>query len=107
MFFLSHCCPETFPLLGVTVNLTSVGCPPTLCWSQDLLWGQFKFKSGPTPVYSCLQCPQLSELMCFLLWELSMSFYIFHRHRVGLVDHVDLICSLYSSRSEERRVGKE
>ena len=25
-----------------------------------------------------------------------MSFYIFHRHRVCLVDCVDLICSLYS-----------
>ena len=25
-----------------------------------------------------------------------MTFYIFHRHRVWLVDHVDLICSLYS-----------
>ena len=25
-----------------------------------------------------------------------MSFYIFHRHRVYLVDHVDLICGLYS-----------
>ena len=24
-----------------------------------------------------------------------MSFYIFHRHRIYLVDHVDLICSLY------------
>ena len=34
--------------------------------------------------------------MCFLLWELSVTFYIFHRHRVYLVDHVDLICSLYS-----------
>ena len=45
---------------------------------------------------SCLQCPQLSELVHFLLWELSMSFYIFHRHRVCLVDHVNLICSLYS-----------
>ena len=45
---------------------------------------------------SCLQCPQLSELVCFLLWELSMTFYIFHRHRVCLVDCVDLICSLYS-----------
>ena len=48
------------------------------------------------PVCSCLQCPQLSELVRFLLWELSLSFYIFHRHRVGLVDGVDLICSLYS-----------
>ena len=42
------------------------------------------------------KCLQLSELGCFLLWELSMSFYIFHRHRVCLVDCVDLICSLYS-----------
>ena len=39
---------------------------------------------------------QLSELVHFLLWELSMIFYIFHRHRVCLVDHMDLICSLYS-----------
>jgi len=33
----------------------------------------------------------------FFLWELSMTFYIFHRHRVCLVDHVDLIWSLYCS----------
>ena len=49
--------------------------------------------------YSCvffLQCPKLSELVRFLLWELSMAFYIFHRHRVCLVDCMDLICSLYS-----------
>ena len=45
---------------------------------------------------SCLQCPQLSELVHFLLWEFSMTFYIFHRHRVCLVDRVDLICSLYN-----------
>ena len=45
---------------------------------------------------SCLQGPKLSELVHFLLWELSLSFYIFHRHRVCLVDCVDLICSLYS-----------
>ena len=41
---------------------------------------------------SCLQGPQLSELVCFLLWELSMIFYIFHRHRDCLVNPVDLIC---------------
>ena len=29
---------------------------------------------------SYLQFPQLSELVCFLLWELSRTFYIFHRH---------------------------
>ena len=33
--------------------------------------------------------------VCFLLWELSLSFYIFHRHKVCLVDFVYLICSLY------------
>ena len=32
----------------------------------------------------------------FFLWELSMTFYILHRHRVCRVDRVDLICSLYS-----------
>ena len=32
----------------------------------------------------------------FLLWELSMSFYIFYRDSVCLVDHVYLICSWYS-----------
>ena len=60
-------------------------------------------------MYSCLQCPQLSEwvrfccccyclfvLFCFFWWELSMAFYIFHSHRVCLVDCVDLIWSLYS-----------
>jgi len=52
--------------------------------------GQLRFESGPTPMWSCLQCPQLSELVRFLLWELSMTLYIFHRHSVNL------ICSLYS-----------
>ena len=45
---------------------------------------------------SCLQCPELSELVHFLLWELSLSFYTFHRHRVCLVYRVGLIWSLYS-----------
>ena len=45
---------------------------------------------------SCLQCPQLSQLVHYLLWELSRSFYMFHRHRVCLVDHVYLIFSLCS-----------
>ena len=34
---------ESFPSLGVTVPLTSLGCPPTLCSSLDLLWGQLRF----------------------------------------------------------------
>jgi len=93
--FLASLLSESFPLLGVTAHLPSVGCPPALCWSLDLVWGQLRFSSGPTPVCSCLPCPQLSEL-CVFFWELSVSFYIFHRHRVCLVDSVDLICSLYS-----------
>ena len=94
--FLESLLSESFPSLELTVHLTSLGCPPTLCWPLDLLCGQLRFQSDPTPTWSCLQCPQLSELVCFLLWELSMIFYIFHRHRVCLVDRVDLICSLYS-----------
>jgi len=45
---------------GVTVHLTFLWCPPTLYWSLDLLWRMLRFQSGPTPVCSCLQCPQLS-----------------------------------------------
>ena len=40
--FLESLLWESFPLLGVTVHLTSLGCPPTLCWSLDLLWGQLR-----------------------------------------------------------------
>ena len=87
---------ESSPSLGVTVHLTSLGCPPTLSWSLNLLWGQLIFWSGPTPVCSCLQRPQLSELLHFPWWELSMIFYVSHGHIVCLVDCVDSIFSLYS-----------
>ena len=57
-------------------------------------------ETAQTPVWpsSCMFLPPMStatELVRFLFWELSLSFCIFHRHRVGLVDHGDLICSLY------------
>ena len=94
--FLESLLSESFPSLGVTVHLTSLGCPPKLCLSLDLLWGHLRFSCGPTPVCSCLRCAQLSELMHLHLWEISMPFYIFHRHRVCLVDHVHLVCSLDS-----------
>ena len=84
-----------FPLLGVTVHLTSLGWPPTLRCSLDLLWGQLRFWSGPTPVCSCLQCPQLSELGCFFYGSFQWPF-LYSIDTVCLVDHVDLICSLYS-----------
>ena len=37
--FLESLLSESFPSLGVTVHLTSLGCPPILCLSLDLLWG--------------------------------------------------------------------
>ena len=49
--------------------------------------------------YSCVFLPPMSTAIrasAFSLWELSMPLYIFHRHRVCLVDRVDLTCSLYS-----------
>ena len=85
------------------LSLTGYHSPPHLprmpsntVLVSDPLCGQLRFKSGLTPVCSCLQFPHLLELACFLLWELLMSFYTFHRHRVCLVDHADLIRSLYS-----------
>ena len=93
MFFLSHWY-QPFPSLGVTVHLACLGCPPTLC--SGLAVGAAQILVWSYSMCSCLQCPQLSELVRFLSWGLLISFYIFHRHRVCLVDHVDLICSLYS-----------
>ena len=40
--FLQSLLSETFPSLEVTVHLTSLGCPPKLCWSLDLIWGQLR-----------------------------------------------------------------
>ena len=37
--FLESLLSESFPSLGVTVHHTSLGCPPTPCWSLDLPWG--------------------------------------------------------------------
>ena len=66
----------------------------TVLISGLVVWGSSDSNLALTPVYSCLQGPQLSELVRFLLWELSMTFYMLPR--VCLVDCVDLICSLYS-----------
>ena len=35
--FLESLLSEPFPSLGVTVHLASLGCPPALCGSLDLL----------------------------------------------------------------------
>ena len=70
------------PSSTVLISGPAVGAAQILIWS-----------------YSCVFLPPMStvtRIVCLLLWELSMTFYIFHGHRVSLVDHVDLICSLYS-----------
>ena len=56
--------------------------------SQILLWSYSYVFLPPVPTVI-----GTSEV---IVWTLSMTFYIFHSHRVCLVDHVDLICSLYS-----------
>ena len=76
MFFLSPAV-EAFPMLGVTVRLSSLGCPPTLLISGPAV-GAAQILIWSTPVCLCPQCPQLSELVRFLLWELSKSVHIFH-----------------------------
>ena len=78
----SHSSPQ---LPNMPFN-TVLDSGPATWAAQNLIWS-----------YSCvfcLQCPQLSKLVCFLLWELLLSFYIFRIHKVCLVDRVDLICSL-------------
>ena len=77
----SHSPPH---LPRIPSNIVLISGPPVTA-VQVLIWS-----------YSYVFFLQLSELGCILLWELSMTFYIFHRHRVCLVDRVDLICSLYS-----------
>ena len=94
MFFLSHCCQSPFPhwesqltsppydaFNTVLISVPVVGAAQILIWSYSVF---------------CLQCPQLSERVHLLLWELSMPFYTFHRHRVCLDDCMDLICSLFN-----------
>ena len=76
--FLESLLSEPFPSLGVTVHLTSLGCPPTLLISGPVLGAAQILIRSYSSVFS--KCPQLSELVHFLLWELSVTCYIFHRH---------------------------
>ena len=95
MFFLSHCCHSPFRtgnhspphLLRMPFNTVLISGPAAGA-AQILIW--------PSSYVFLPPMSQPSELVHVLLWELSVIFYIFHRHRVCLVDRVDLICSLYS-----------
>ena len=95
--FLESLLSESFPSLGLTVHLTFLGCPPTPCWSLDLLWGQLRFSPGPAPLCSCLQWPQLSELVRFSGGSAQRPC-VSHRLSVCPADRVGLICSSYSRR---------
>ena len=78
MFLLSICCQYPFlslagshspPHLPRMPSNTMLISGPAVGAAQILIWS-----------YSCVFLPPLStEQVCFLLWELSMSFYIFHR----------------------------
>jgi len=80
----SHSPPHRprMPSNTALVSGPAVGAAQTRIWSYSVFLPPM-FTAGRTGAF-------------FFLWELSMSFYIFHRHRVFLVDCVDLICSLYS-----------
>ena len=80
----SHSPPHLPRMPSNTVLISGPAVGP----DQILIWS-----------YSCVFLPPMSTAIrasVFSLWELSMTFYIFHRHRVCLVECVDLICSLYS-----------
>ena len=90
--FLESLLSEPFPhwesqFISLSSNTVLISGP---LWgaAQILIWS-----------YPCMFLPPMSTAIrtrAFYLWELSMAFYIFHRLRVCLVDHVDLFCCLYS-----------
>ena len=80
--------------------------PPLPCLEPFHCWGELVSGSTVGPVgtawtliwsYSFVCLPPMStaaRARVFSLWEHSLSFPIFHRHRVYLVNHVDLIFNL-------------
>ena len=86
---------EYFPSLVVTVHLISLRCPPTLCWSLDLFWGAAHILIWSYSYVFLRAMSAAIRASAFSFWELSVIFYICHRHTVCLVDCMDLICCLY------------
>ena len=66
----------------VLISKSAVRAPRILIWSYSFVF--------LLPMSTAIRTSVISFV------ELSMTFYIFHRHSVCLVDHVDLICSLHS-----------
>ena len=101
MLFLSHCYQRSFPLWK-----SQPTSPP-----QDALHHFTGLRtccgSSPDSNLVLLLCILASNVhnyqnqcmcvcVCVCVWKLSMSFYIFHMHKVYIADHMNLICSLYS-----------
>ena len=85
----------SFLLLRVTVHFAPLGCIPTLLVSEPALGATRTLICS----YSCVFLPPMSlaiRTSAFSFVGALNVFYIFQRHGVCLVDHVDLICSLYS-----------
>ena len=94
MFILSHCCQSPFPCWESQSTLppwmpsnTVLVSGPAVGAAQILIWS-----------YSCVFLPPMSKAIrtsVFSFVGALSVLYTFHRHRVCLVDCVDLICSLY------------
>ena len=96
MFFLSHCYPfpcHSPPCLPrctptLLVSGPAVGAAQTLIWSYSWVF--------LPPISRVFRTSGCIFVFVFFLRALNVFLNIFHRHRVCLVDHVDLIHSLYS-----------
>ena len=94
MFILSHCCQSPFPCWESHSTLppwmpsnTVLVSGPAVGAAQILIW-----------LYSCVFLPPMSTAIITSVFSFVGALsvlYTFHRHRVCLVDCVDLICSLY------------
>ena len=98
-FFLSHCCECPFPRwasqptsLPRRLSNTVLVSGPAVAAAQILICS-----------YSCVFLPPMSTALrtsvfffFFFVGALSALLYMFPRHRVCLIDHADLMCSLYS-----------
>ena len=78
------------PSIIVLISGPAVGAAHSLIWSHSYVF--------QPPMSTVIRISVFCFCCCLFvcLWELSMTFYIFHRQRVCLVDSMDLICSLYS-----------
>ena len=96
MFFLSHSCQSPFlcwksPYLPRMSSNTVLISGPAVGTAQILIWP-----------YSCVFLPPVSTairtiaFVCGCVCVSSQCSFIYSIDRVCLVDHVDLICSLYS-----------